>query len=184
MDSGHVLRGGPGCIGDGWAIGMNVWLAGLLCALLVGCLGSSPQGTPTGSAPSAAESQTSAQPSEAPEGADEWGPLTVIRLDPTGVDLAAAEGEVSITDKCVTLDGMTLVWADSQTRWDAARAVIVFSDPSASLDVEVVDGDSLRLAGGEVGDAFPFVAPRDPSCPSTQFGVGAISEVNGVTVDR
>ena len=149
-------------------------LAAVTVLLLAGCNG------PTASSASAIESPAL----ESPAGADEWGPLAVLRLDPTGSDLAAAEGQLSISDECVVLDGMTLVWADSQTTWDDARNLVVFSDPNARVDVELTAGDRIRIGGGEVGDppAFPWVAAPDPSCPPAWFAVGFIVSVNGQAV--
>ena len=113
----------------------------------------------------------------------DWGPLAVIRADVEGVNFGQHVGELRIAGSCVTAGGVLLIWADSQTRWDAARDVVIFSDPIARRQVELADGDQVELAGGEAGQGWPWTNKPDGSCPTQDaFAVNAISSINGIRV--
>lgn len=115
--------------------------------------------------------------------ATDWGPLTVIRMDVGDMNLAQHVGVMQIGQMCVAAGGLLLIWPDSQTRWDATRAVIVFDDPLAHKIVELADGDEVTLGGGELArGAFPWVNAPDKTCPTDTFQVSTVTSINGVPV--
>ncbi|MGH2402410.1 MAG: hypothetical protein ACRDE6_06830 [Candidatus Limnocylindria bacterium] len=98
----------------------------------------------------------------------------------TGSDLAAFGGDLMITDRCVTVDGYTMVWGASGVRWMPDSQAIHFNDPIAGVVVELKAGDQVRLGGGETSAELPWVAEPDASCPERRFAVGNIGSVNGI----
>ena len=155
---------------------MKPWLVAVLAAMLLLATGCS-MGLPSSPA------HTSLPMSQSPT--VDWGPLAVIRADVEGVNFGQHVGELRIGESWVTAGGVLLIWADSHTRWDAARDVVIFSDPIARREVELADGDQVELAGGEAGQGWPWTNQPDPSCPSEDaFAVNAISSINGIRVQE
>jgi hypothetical protein len=121
---------------------------------------------------------------EAVAAAQTWGPLAVVD-DPAvgGLDAGNGPGRLVITDRCVYLkgsrgDGDTLVFRSGQTRWDAKRRQIVYSDRDLG-EIRLSNGDRLMLGGYGIGSAAspdnvevpigPWIKEPDASCPASRW---------------
>ena len=86
------------------------------------------------------------------EGSTDWGPLAVSQSRGGG-DEAVTEGQLKVTDRCVLLEEATgelvlLVWPSGLTQWSATARAVIFQSSSGS-EIELTDGDRLKLVGGD-----------------------------------
>lgn len=109
----------------------------------------------------------------------EWGPLAVID-GPPNPEEAAADGILTISDVCVTLnhpetDGTTtLAWPSEATTWNPDKGTISYGDNET---MELSDGDELTFGGGSPDANAEWLVEPDPSCPGEgAFFVGDVSE--------
>lgn len=104
----------------------------------------------------------------------DWGPLTVGAGDGKGPAMTASlSGRLSIGTECVTVGKpgalqYTVIWQQGITRWDPARKVIIATTEDGT-DVELRDGDTVRLTGGQGPKPRGLVAPPRASCPKELF---------------
>lgn len=146
---------------------MLVAIGLLSAALCLGCtIGSgdrSEAATETVTVPSPEPS-----PSPAASESTEWGPLAVVDgASGSGRDGGLGPGVLRITEECVTLGDVTLVWRNSQTDWDSRSLEIAF-DRGQRGSLTLLDGDILGLGGGTgllPNEMAPWVARPEDSCP-------------------
>jgi hypothetical protein len=126
-------------------------------------------------------------------GQSPWGPLAVVH-DPSTLSIlvSGGQGSLEISDDCVSLGDMTLVWRDRRISWDGEKGQIVVDTGKGTIRLR--DGDTISIGGlggtsrhvrvgGEVfiktSDgrlARPdWLSPPDDSCPPVLWFVHRVS---------
>ncbi len=81
-----------------------------------------------------------------------WGPLAVTSPQEGGAE-ARTEGAVSLTGRCLTVDGpegeMTLLWPEDRTSWEPEAQAVEFVTGDGET-VIVRDGEHVVLTGAAV----------------------------------
>ena len=154
----------------------------LVSCTFAGCMPSGAQ-TTASPLPSSALSSDAPTPSASdPNQPLDWGPMTIVPPQ-SGMDSAASQGALRITDTCVFLEGpmgpTLLYWPADQTRWDPDTRAIRF-DNGDGVVVTAQDGATVSVggtgssaAGGgpsaeEWVGSWSWVVPPDSSCPLDQ----------------